>query len=112
MSNLVADGLSDFKDVTTLIGVIIGLLTLVKAIYEYRKQGAHKRIELYLDVRRKFDDNPIFSEIRRLLDENDPKVADISFKDRSDYAAYFEEIALLENTGVIKPNVAFYMFGW
>ena len=87
-------------------------MTLIKGIYEYRKQGAQKRIELYLNVRRKFDDNRTFSEIRQLLDDDDPKVADIPFKDRSDYAAYFEEIALLENTGVIKPDVAFYMFGW
>jgi transglutaminase-like putative cysteine protease len=104
--------LDQFKDIAEIIGVAIALLTLIKAIVEYSQQGAQKRIELYLKVRSKFDDNPTFAEIRRLLDDGDPRIAEFSFKDRSDYASYFEEVALLKNSGVIKPDVAFYMFAW
>jgi hypothetical protein len=104
--------LSNFKDIATIIGAGIALLTLIKVIIEYSQQGAQKRIELYLSVRRKFDDNATFAEMRRLLDKGDAKIAEFSFKDRSDYASYFEEIALLKNSGVIKRDVAFYMFSW
>ena len=104
--------MDQLKDIAAIIGVVVALFTLIKAFVEYSQQGAQKRIELYLKLRSKFDDNPTFAEMRRLLDDGDPKIAEVSFKNRSDYASYFEEIALLKNSRVIKPDVAFYMFAW
>ena len=95
-----------------MVGGAAALFTFIRSTAEYVRQGTQKRIELYLDIRKKFDANSKFTEIRNLLDKEDRAITKISLKERQDYAAYFEEVAILMNSGVLKPDVAFYMFSY
>ncbi|MBO6623211.1 MAG: hypothetical protein JJ892_15165 [Balneola sp.] len=102
--------LDTLKDLATLIGGIVLLLTFVKGTIEYIRQGTQKRVELFLRLDKNFRDNLQFQKIRHLITENNPKVVEQSKKIRSDYAGFFELIALMTNTGLIKKEVSCYMF--
>jgi hypothetical protein len=88
------------------------LLTLIKGVFEYAKQGAQKRAAQFVEMRRRFKENDSFKEIASFIELNDPKLSSMPFKDKRDYLGFFEEVALMVNSGLIKPEVAHYMFGY
>lgn len=104
--------LSDYKDIATVVGVVIALFTLAKGVYEYVKQGAQKRAEQFVAMRKRFKENDTFRELAALIETNDPKLMSEPFKNKRDYLGFFEEIALMVNSGLIKIEVAHYMFGY
>ena len=104
--------LAEYKDAATAVGVLVALLTLVKGVYEYAKQGAQKRAEQFVEMRRRFKENDPFKEIASLIEQNDPKLSSVAFKDKLYYVGFFEEVALMVNSDLIKPEVAHYMFGY
>ncbi|HET7283762.1 MAG TPA: hypothetical protein VFI70_03685 [Nitrososphaeraceae archaeon] len=98
-----------------IITAIIGVLTFIKAMREYQEyqlQGEQKRLDLFLNMRRKFNENETFCKITALIDEDSKKLTDIPFTDKRDYAWFFQEVALMANSGLIKKPVAQYMFGY
>jgi hypothetical protein len=97
------------KDIATLIGGLVLLLTFIKGTIEYARQGTQKRVELFLTIEKSFRENASFQEIRNLIVKNNPEVSKIPKKLRSDYAGFFELIALLTNSGLLKKEVACYM---
>jgi hypothetical protein len=99
-----------FKDIATIIGGLILLLTFLKTTVEYIRQGTHKRVELFLQLDDRFQHNKNFQLIRNYIQTKNPKISQVNKKMRSDYAGYFEQIALLTNSGVLKKEVACYMF--
>ena len=101
-----------FIDITTLVGVAIALFTLIKGIVEFVKQGTQKRAEQFVEMRKRFKENEIFREISALLENDNPKLAFEPYKNKRDYLGFFEEIALMVNSGLIKGEVAYYMFGY
>ena len=52
--------LSDYKDVATIAGVVIALVTLAKGVYEYVRQGAQKRAEQFIEMRKRLKENDTF----------------------------------------------------
>lgn len=96
----------------TAIAVIVGLLTLAKAVNEYRRQGTIKRIEFFLEARNRLKTNAQFQEISILLESDDPKLAEIPMQHKIEFVGFFEEIALLVTSRVIRKEVAHYMFGY
>lgn len=96
----------------TAIAVLVGLLTLWKAVSEYRRQGTIKRIEFFLEARNRLKTNAQFQEISRLLELDDPKLVEIPMQHKIEFVGFFEEIALLVTSRVIRPEVAHYMFGY
>jgi hypothetical protein len=104
--------LDDLRNIATIVGVVIAVFTFIKGIIEYNKQGSQKRAEFFNAMRKKLKENSVFSRIRELLDDNDKALCDISFADRRDFLGFFEEIALMVNSKLLKKNVAHYMFGY
>ncbi len=104
--------LGEAKDVGALIGAAIALLAFVRGVIEYGHQGAQKRAAHFLEMRKRLKDDLRFAEICALLEDDDPKLADIPFKERRDLLGLFEEVALLVNSGLIRVPVAHYMFGY
>lgn len=100
------------KEIATLISVVIALITLVKGFFEYVKQGTQKRAEHFLQMRKRFKENEIFRELASLIESKSPKLKKESFKNKRDYLGFFEEIALMINSGLINDQVAHYMFGY
>lgn len=104
--------LTQGMELATILGVVIALVTLVNALIEYAHQGAQKRAEHFLSMRIRLKGNPIFEEMCALLERDDPKLETISFKDKRSLLGFFEEVALMMNSGLIRPEVVHYMFGY
>lgn len=98
--------------IVAVIGAIIALFTFVQAVLEYSRQGAGKRVEHFLEMRRRLKENATFKTIADLTERDSEELAGIPFKDKRDYLGLFEEIAISMNSGLIRKEVAHYMFGY
>ncbi|MDB5006216.1 MAG: hypothetical protein JWP45_609 [Mucilaginibacter sp.] len=94
-----------------LSGAIIIIITFCKGVYEYTKQRADKRAQQFLELRKSFKENQLFQNIAtHLTGDNDFSM--FNDNDKSEFMAFFEDIAFLMNSGLIKKDVAFYMFSY
>jgi hypothetical protein len=92
---------------------LIGIVAVIKTLAEYATQNSMKRFEKFQEMRKRFKDNPRFLHIYQLLDKGDDReLLTIDFKDKLEFLSYFEEIALMRNSGLLKTSVAHYMFGY
>ncbi|HEX6231589.1 MAG TPA: hypothetical protein VFZ63_00535 [Jiangellaceae bacterium] len=98
--------------VLATIGAAVGLLTAWKAVSEYRKQGTIRRIEFFLEARKRLNENPTFQEIINLLETDNPALTAVPLGAKISFVGFFEEIALLLNSRVIRSEIAHYMFGY
>lgn len=105
----VAQGLSA---VVAALTVLVGLGTLWKSLREYNKSNALKRFEKFQDMRVKFDSGMI-AKIRDLIGQEDKtELEKISIADKERFMAFYEEIALMNQSKLLSNNIAFYMFGY
>ena len=94
------------------IGSLIALVSLIRALLEYQKQGATRRSEIFLNMRSRLREDESFSEICDLLERDDPGLREIPLAERDRFIGFFEELALLRNSGLINDEVTLYMFGY
>jgi hypothetical protein len=104
--------LDDFRNIAAIIGVFFTAFTFFKGIIEYVKQGSQKRAEHFDIMRKKLKENNVFKNICTLLETDNKELENISFADKRDFLGFFEEIALMMNSGIIKKEVVHYMFGY
>jgi hypothetical protein len=101
-----------------VVGALVALVTLVKALVEYRQQGRQKRAEHFFDLRSRLKGSREFAPVAELIDNAHMadaarrKLQEVPFHIKRDYLGLFEEIAIAMNSGLIKPQVAHYMFGY
>ena len=100
------------KDFSIIIGGLITIIAFANGLLEYRRQGAQKRVEHFTLLRRRLKENHIFKEICALMFANDPRLADVNAQDKRDFIGLLEEVALMANSGLIRPELAHYMFGY
>lgn len=103
------------------VGAVVALATLIKALIEYTQQGKQKRAEHFFELRRRLKESPEFARVAELIDHShvpglsaqaNRELAELPFRVKRDYLGLFEEIALATNSGLIKPKLAHYMFGY
>jgi hypothetical protein len=104
----------DWKSIGELIAAAVALATLIKGTLEYIKQGAQKRTELFLLMRDRYDK---FLDICTLLEHQKEQEAStdlrsLSFDKKRDFIGFYEELALMTRSGLIRPAVVHYMFGY
>ncbi|MCE1162044.1 MAG: hypothetical protein LWW80_03810 [Thiomonas sp.] len=104
--------LADAKDIATIVGVAVALITFIKAMHEYRQQGIQKRAQSYFDVERKFLDDKNLRDICILLDADDTKLSEVPSELKLQFLGFYEQVALMLNSKLIEPEVAHYMFGY
>ena len=104
--------LDDARNIATIVGVALGLLALLKGFHEYVQQGKQKRAEHFIAMRRRFKENPSFIELCDLLEDDDARLGEMPFKKKRDFLGFFEEIAIMCNSGLLRPEIAHYMFGY
>jgi hypothetical protein len=63
-------------------------------------------------LRVRFKSDEKFRQICDLLEIDDPALREMPFKAKRDFLGFFEEIALMVNTGLMRKNVAHHMFGY
>ncbi|MBB3103811.1 hypothetical protein [Azomonas macrocytogenes] len=104
------------KDIATIVTAIVGLGVAIWGIYkgyiEFHLQGKQRRAEIFLKKQSEYFGNKSFCELRYLLGRDDEKLKDIAFEDKRAYLTFFEEIAVLKNSGLINPDLTYYMFGY
>ena len=104
--------MEQLKNITIIVGTLVTTITLILGILEYRRRGKIKRIEMFLETRRRFKENSEFKNIFEQLEMNDPKLRQISWEMKLQLLGFFEEVALLVNSKIIKKHIAHYMFGY
>jgi hypothetical protein len=100
------------ESMMTTIGVVVAASALVLSFLEYVKQGAQKRAEHFFTMRERFKNNEKFQNICNLLNTNDERLCKTSFQEKLNFLGFFEEVAIAMNSGLIKPDLAHYMFGF
>lgn len=110
-----------FKIATALAAVIgcgISLATFIKVVIEYIKQGKLKRAESFSNLKLQLWQNPAYKRIVELLvskeatEQTMSALRDIDIQDKYAFLAFYEEIALMLNSGLIGEDIAHYMFGY
>lgn len=99
------------KDIAIILGTILALFTFVNGILEYGRQGRQKRADQFVLIRRRLKENETFKHLTDMALRNDPALAQTLTADRRDLLGLFEEVALMMNSGLIRKEVAHYMFG-
>jgi hypothetical protein len=108
-----ADIVRNAAGVTAIVGVIALIVTVIRAALEYSKQNLLARYEKYGELSKDWSDDKDIQEIIVLL-EDDPhgKLAKIHFSKKEAFVGYYEEIALMVESGLLKRRIAYYMFGY
>lgn len=105
-------GLTQVAQIAALVSGIGALFVLSNGIIEYGRRGRQVRAEQFIRMRSRLKENATFKEICALLETDDPKLIQIPFADKRDFLGFFEEVALMMNSNLIKKEVAHYMFGY
>ncbi|GFE59749.1 hypothetical protein [Geobacter sp. AOG2] len=100
------------KDFAIIVGGLVTIFAFLNGLLEYRRQGRQKREEHFTLLRRRLKENPRFKRICSLLFSDDPRLAEVDAQDKRDFIGLLEEVALQMNSGLIRPELAHYMFGY
>lgn len=104
--------LTTVKDVSIVVAGVVALATLVTGAFQYARQIRFQRIQQFVEMRRRFLEDATFRRLLNLLAEDDERLAKEPVQDRRNLVGFFEEIALMVNSGALSPQVAQYMFGY
>lgn len=104
--------LSIAKDIAIVLGTVVALVTFFSGTWEYVRQGHQHRAQHFVQMRRRFLETPQYREILDLLAKDDPALASISVQEKRNFVGFLEEVALMVNSGLIRQDVAHYMFGY
>ncbi len=103
----------EIKDIVAIIGAAISLFALLKGVFEYARQGKQKSAEYFLQMRDRMFEDDDFNAVYKALNQGDEtEIKQLSLSQKETYLGFLEEIAILENSGIIKKNIAYYMFGY
>ena len=91
---------------------VVAIFTLIKGYSEYKLTTKQRRIELYEIYRRKLKEDETIRSVVDALENDNRNIVEISRIDKYMFLGFYEDIALLMNTGLIKPEIAHYMFGY
>jgi len=103
--------LSEFLTVSiTLLGVIIATISFIIALKQYIDGNRFKKAAFFMDLRRRFKENADFRMIREMI-ETGEIAEDLNITLIYDYAGFFEELQIAINSGYIKSEMVYYLFG-
>jgi hypothetical protein len=100
------------KDFSIIIAGAIAFITLWQGLFQYTRQNHAQRANQFIAMRRRFLEEQSFQEILTLIHDGCPNIGKKSIQDRRNLVGYFEEVALMMNSGLIRAEVAHYMFGY
>jgi hypothetical protein len=116
-----------WQAIGTIAAVVFGVAGLWKIYQELRRLNEQRekdivdkevsakleRTKFFLDQHRRLFDNPELYEVLCLIDDDNPKLAQIEMADKKrKFLTFLEEIALLVSSKQIDESVAYYMFGY
>jgi hypothetical protein len=103
---------SAIKDWSIIVAGAIAFITLWQGLFQYARQGHATRASQFIQMRRRFLEDETFKELLNLIAERSPEITSRSIQDRRNLVGFLEEVALMVNSGLLKADVAHYMFGY
>lgn len=100
------------KSVAIIAGSLVALFTFGTAVLEYVRQGRQTRAQQFIQLHRRFRENHKFARLIDLLEGDDPQLAAEPLADRREFLAFFEELAIMVNSRLIRVELAHYVFGY
>lgn len=104
--------MSYWKDLAIILASLVTVTTFFTGAWEYRRKLRQDRAQMMLEMRRRFLETAEFQQILEALIADDPELRAIPIQRRRHFAGFLEEVALLANSGLIRPEVALYLFGF
>ncbi|HKO96513.1 MAG TPA: hypothetical protein VJU86_05965 [Pyrinomonadaceae bacterium] len=104
--------LTEVRDAATIVGVIIGVMTLLKGYMEYRRNAVLGRVQHFATLKQEFKENVTLAKITELLEADDPKLAEIPPREKWRFLCFFEEVTVLLRAKLISDELVYYMFGY
>ena len=101
-----------WKDIAIIFGGVLTLTTFIFGAMEFIRQGHQHRASNFVQMRRRFLEDPLFRDILNLLASDPTKLPTTPIQDRRNFVGFLEEVAVMVNSGLIKMEVAHYMFGY
>lgn len=94
------------------VSVLIAAATFGKVLLEYIAQNKLKRYEKFQEMSGRFDENPHISKICELLLEPSDELARMSRYKKEVFICFMEEIAVMNNSGILHKDLMLYTFGY
>jgi len=101
-----------WKDLAIIFGGVLAMTTFLSGMLEYVRQGRQHRASHFIQMRRRFLEDPLFRDILNLLASDPPALRETPIQDRRNFVGFLEEVAVMVNSGLIRQEVAHYMFGY
>jgi len=99
------------KDISIIIAGIVAFVTFAFGLSEYLKRNKQDRAAHFIAMRRRFLETPEFRRLLEMLHMGDEEIARAPVQDKRNFIGFFEEVALLVNSGLLRRDVAHYMYG-
>ncbi|GAB3639168.1 hypothetical protein GCM10027422_47590 [Hymenobacter arcticus] len=93
-----------------MVGLLVTAITLIKWLREYTQQVTEKRSQLFLSLRKAYNENESFQNILEHL-HGDGIFPNVKIVEIGEFMGFFEELAVLVNSGLISEDLAGYFFG-
>jgi hypothetical protein len=91
------------------IGATAAAVGLAMGYMEYLRQGRQRRAEKYFELMRAFAQ---FDHVIDLLRTDSPKLKRLKAGDKERFLGFYEDLALLIHSGLIREDLAIYAFGY
>jgi hypothetical protein len=102
----------DIRNIAIAIGVMISGVALLKAAVEYTRQSAQDRADKFQELRAIYKNNKDIRYLEKLLEEDSDELMEIDFSKKLELLGFYEDLALMYKSGVIKKHVCHYMFSY
>jgi len=104
--------LNTIKDLSIVVAGVVALIGLLNGSVEYFRRGRQERAQHFLDLRRRFLEDESFRRILNMLAVDDEALTALPIQERRNFVGYFEEVALMVDSRLIRLEVAHYMYGY
>ncbi len=101
-----------WKDIAIIFGGVLALTSFLSGMSEYVRQGHQHRASHFVEMRRRFLEDPLFREILNLMASDPGNLRNTPVQDRRNFVGFLEEVAVMVNSRLIRRDVAHYMFGY
>jgi hypothetical protein len=96
------DLFQDLSIAATAVGLVMGY-------FEFLRQGRQRRSEKYFELVKEFSK---YDDVIDLLRDDSPKLRKLKPSRRESFLGFYEDLALLLNSGLIQEHLAVYAFGY
>jgi hypothetical protein len=94
------------------LSLVVAVGTFVKAVAEFRLQNRLKRFEKYQEMNKLYNESPNLTAFRDALRMGGDILANYDVIEKYKFMAFYEDIAMMCQSGLMRIEVAAYLFGY